>query len=258
MTKVNGSSGTSIQPTQSTGGVRELKLGNRGADVTALQQQLNQLGYPCDVDGKYGEQTFEAVKAFQAANGLSRVDGIVGSETRGALANPKAVPPNKKDNVNVQQQDDPNKKRNNDILNYPTRVSDAVSTDLEKASHDWTASGYFNDIRKTLAEATTPADFRQVAAAARNGRLTAEHADTIEAIAGASTDAVRLALRDAYANPRENGMNSLAAAQAACRTPADRIALQAVAKRLNAEGLTNFQVSVSNIRPNGNNRHNNA
>ena len=92
-----------------------------------------------------------------------------------------------------------NKVNNRRNAPNPDQLTPQVMVDLEKASHDWTASGYFNDIRKTLAEATTPADFRQVAAAARNGRLTAEHADTIEAIAGASTDAVRLALRDAYA-----------------------------------------------------------
>lgn len=58
-----------------------VRYGNRGADVTYLQQQLNAKGYNVgSVDGIYGNKTLAAVKAFQSDNGLV-VDGIVGSNT---------------------------------------------------------------------------------------------------------------------------------------------------------------------------------
>jgi murein L,D-transpeptidase YcbB/YkuD len=49
-----------------------------------LQKELNKLGYNLDVDGKYGEKTAAAVKAYQRKNGLE-VDGIAGKYTWGAL-----------------------------------------------------------------------------------------------------------------------------------------------------------------------------
>ena len=58
-----------------------LKKGVQGADVMALQIYLNVLGYSCGTaDGIYGKKTVDAVKAFQAANGLT-VDGIAGPKT---------------------------------------------------------------------------------------------------------------------------------------------------------------------------------
>lgn len=59
--------------------------GSAGADVRLLQSKLTGLGYsPGPVDGIYGPYTVSAVKAFQAANGLT-VDGITGPETWGVL-----------------------------------------------------------------------------------------------------------------------------------------------------------------------------
>jgi hypothetical protein len=57
-----------------------------GADVLALQRRLLALGCePGPLDGEYGPATERAVRDFQAAAGIA-VDGIVGSETRAALA----------------------------------------------------------------------------------------------------------------------------------------------------------------------------
>lgn len=57
-----------------------------GADVTAVQQRLVQLGHdPNKVDGIYGPNTAAAVTSLQAASGCQKVDGIVGPETRGVL-----------------------------------------------------------------------------------------------------------------------------------------------------------------------------
>lgn len=58
---------------------------NGGNAVRAIQYALNQLGYgnsgTAKVDGYFGSGTRAAVKAFQAANGIS-ADGIVGKNTR--------------------------------------------------------------------------------------------------------------------------------------------------------------------------------
>jgi peptidoglycan hydrolase-like protein with peptidoglycan-binding domain len=55
-------------------------LGNRGADVRAVQGLLRAHGIPAVVDGVFGETTVEEVTAFQAASGLT-ADGIVGTTT---------------------------------------------------------------------------------------------------------------------------------------------------------------------------------
>jgi len=62
-----------------------LRFYSQGTDVYLLQATLNKLNYNAgEVDGIYGFQTFEAVKAFQAAHGLTP-DGIVGPLTSAAL-----------------------------------------------------------------------------------------------------------------------------------------------------------------------------
>ena len=56
-----------------------------------MQRQLKALGYyPGHTDGDFGEGTLQAVRDFQAANGLS-VDGSAGQETLRVLygSNPK-------------------------------------------------------------------------------------------------------------------------------------------------------------------------
>lgn len=60
----------------------KLAYGDKGTQVTKLQKALIELGYlPADAaDGAYGYQTYNAVKAFQKANGLS-VDGVAGPAT---------------------------------------------------------------------------------------------------------------------------------------------------------------------------------
>jgi hypothetical protein len=68
----------------------------RGPDVLAVQRRLAALGYdPGPLDAAYGPATAAAVTAFQRAAGIA-VDGIVGPETRKALAaakTPTSDPP---------------------------------------------------------------------------------------------------------------------------------------------------------------------
>ena len=61
------------------------KKGDSGKSVLALQQALKIKGYyKAPIDSKYGNQTVEAVKAFQKAKGLT-ADGIAGNSTIKAL-----------------------------------------------------------------------------------------------------------------------------------------------------------------------------
>ena len=62
-----------------------LKTGSEGTSVKRLQQRLKDLGYYTgSVDGKYGAGTEQAVRDFQAANGLG-VDGKAGTRTQAKL-----------------------------------------------------------------------------------------------------------------------------------------------------------------------------
>lgn len=64
-----------------------IKLGSKGSEVKKAQQLLIAKGYSCGAagaDGDFGAATYNAVKKFQAANGLD-VDGIVGAMTWAAL-----------------------------------------------------------------------------------------------------------------------------------------------------------------------------
>ena len=57
---------------------------DEGSDVVEIQGQLANLGYDVAADGAFGPATAEAVKAFQASQGLEP-DGLVGPSTYAAL-----------------------------------------------------------------------------------------------------------------------------------------------------------------------------
>lgn len=70
---------------------KTIKFGNYGVHVVYLQQRLTSKGYGVGaIDGKFGNKTLEAVKAFQTENNLT-VDGIVGINTWNALENKEGV-----------------------------------------------------------------------------------------------------------------------------------------------------------------------
>ena len=64
----------------------QVSYGAKGSSVTELQKLLNNNGYNLSVDGDFGAKTQAAVKDYQQKNGLA-VDGIVGTNTWGALTN---------------------------------------------------------------------------------------------------------------------------------------------------------------------------
>lgn len=64
---------------------QELYWGSSGQQVKELQWRLNQWGYyNGPIDGSYGNATAEAVRRFQAKNGLP-VDGVAGKSTLTSL-----------------------------------------------------------------------------------------------------------------------------------------------------------------------------
>jgi putative peptidoglycan binding protein/L,D-transpeptidase-like protein len=64
-----------------------------GADVGQLQRRLAALRYyPGPADGQFGQNTLEALWAFQSVHGMS-VTGVAGAATRRALARPRSPEP---------------------------------------------------------------------------------------------------------------------------------------------------------------------
>jgi hypothetical protein len=59
-------------------------FGDTGPDVVIVQERLAAEGLPVTADGAYGQETVDAVIAFQEQEQLT-VDGVVGSETGEAL-----------------------------------------------------------------------------------------------------------------------------------------------------------------------------
>ena len=58
-----------------------VRMGDSGDAVMTLQTELNAQGYNCgEADGVFGQNTLNAVKAFQTAKGLT-ADGVVGELT---------------------------------------------------------------------------------------------------------------------------------------------------------------------------------
>lgn len=79
---------------------RAVKYGDFGDDVLQVQKRLNDSGYRVAQDGIFGNETRQAVQAYQSGAGLTP-DGIVGDKTRGSLvqtastgATPGAAPQN--------------------------------------------------------------------------------------------------------------------------------------------------------------------
>ena len=63
---------------------RILRLGDKGSQVSVLQESLAAAGFPSRVNGIFDDATQKAVMRFQQARSLT-VDGVVGPQTWGAL-----------------------------------------------------------------------------------------------------------------------------------------------------------------------------
>ena len=63
-----------------------LKKGDKGPAVAKLQEQLLALGFPMNVDGEFGQNTYFAVITLQTIFGVEvHVDGVVGDETQALM-----------------------------------------------------------------------------------------------------------------------------------------------------------------------------
>jgi peptidoglycan hydrolase-like protein with peptidoglycan-binding domain len=71
--------GTLTRPsTQHRLGVRMLRQGLSGADVTILQGYLTIAGFPTSVDGDFGPATAASVAAFKQAHSMTPANGVAG------------------------------------------------------------------------------------------------------------------------------------------------------------------------------------
>lgn len=76
------------------------RYGSTGEEVKQIQKKLKEWGYyDGNVDGIYGNKTFNAVKRFQTKNGL-KSDGIAGENTLSALGINSSNSSNSGNNVN--------------------------------------------------------------------------------------------------------------------------------------------------------------
>ena len=69
-----------------------LRQGDDGSAVKNLQYTLYELGYyDGSIDGKYGQTTADAVRAFQIQNKISPVDGVAGTKTLSRMYSSDAI-----------------------------------------------------------------------------------------------------------------------------------------------------------------------
>ena len=85
---------TVAQPIAQPTTVRDLRLGMSGSDVTAWQKSMQAIGFYSGykTDGSFGQKTEEATKTFQSRACIV-VDGVVGPQTRDAMAHWGSVKP---------------------------------------------------------------------------------------------------------------------------------------------------------------------
>jgi N-acetylmuramoyl-L-alanine amidase len=74
-----------VRPGPMTEGGALLALGDRGEEVSAMQESLAEYGYGIAVNGNYDSVTHDVVTAFQRHFRSERVDGIFDDSTRATL-----------------------------------------------------------------------------------------------------------------------------------------------------------------------------
>lgn len=97
--QLNTAGGAAVAPAYNF--TRDLTLGSTGADVKALQQWLNAMGYPVAASGVgsagneteyFGAKTAAALAKYQAAKGVSPAVGYFGPKTRASVAAAGSAP----------------------------------------------------------------------------------------------------------------------------------------------------------------------
>lgn len=126
-----------------------LRQGDVGAYVMMLQTILCDLGPSIGVDGQFGPETANAVKAFQKGQGLT-VDGVVGPKTWAAL---KTATGHEEEDPDVWDPDDP------EIVTPP-------AVDMPSTGQPETGAGDINAPGKPDTVTITRADWNAIRAAA--------------------------------------------------------------------------------------------
>ena len=72
-------------------GEPRLQIGDQGRDVRRLQRALHRAGETAAVDGRFGQETWAAIRSIQRARGLD-VDGIAGPDIWAALPSGGPMP----------------------------------------------------------------------------------------------------------------------------------------------------------------------
>jgi hypothetical protein len=122
-----------------------------GSDVKSLQGRLAALKYyPGTIDGAFGNDTLEAVWAFQEVNRVA-VTGVIDAATKRALVHPKSY-----------QAHDPKQDTTRVEVNLAVRVLVLYQDgQIELVSHISSGGGYWYPCGSTECQAITPTgDFR--------------------------------------------------------------------------------------------------
>ena len=108
--------------------------GSTGADARSVQTRLQELGYyQGTVDGKFGRASVNALKNFQANNGL-KADGVAGSSTYEVLFSTKALP------YTVQETPSPTPGKSETV--WKTIRSGATGSDVKQLQENLIQLGY--------------------------------------------------------------------------------------------------------------------
>lgn len=133
-----------------------LARGSEGEEVRNLQDRLSDLGfYSGEVDGDFGDLTFEAVRRFQEDRGLE-VDGLAGSQTLDSLFNSPSnqepdqeIPPEQffEDNLNElfdRQISVLSQQQARDLLGWTFESDDPTEQVYSRGDRVYFSNGVFN------------------------------------------------------------------------------------------------------------------
>ncbi|SDJ15400.1 NlpC/P60 family protein [Natribacillus halophilus] len=98
---------------------------DQGSDVEQLQSDLGDRGYNVQVDGIFGPETENAVKAYQSDQGLDR-DGVAGSNTYQALASDETLD----EEPDTATDEAPDTSRNGELSNENLENQDSSASEI--------------------------------------------------------------------------------------------------------------------------------
>ena len=129
--------------------------GDRGSDVSMLQEYLKKLGYfEGKVTGYFGTVTIHALKEFQAQNGLS-VDAIAGQNTRDLLFSQKAPAWDGKDRVAGESASSKSSATTEDMISFASKQLGKPYVYATEGPSSFDCSGFIYYVLKYMGVRTT-------------------------------------------------------------------------------------------------------